>query len=339
MKISKHMIGLCFCLLIYILILKYLFSILFPFLLAILCFFLLKPFIDKIEKYIPLQKSAIGISLLLLIYMVMAFVFGTLTTYAFLQIIRFCHQLPAYYDSLFLPFLSQINILFHDFLSFLPYDLLTLFQNWINQNFMNIVTFASQFLTHIPTLLFSFFLFVISTFFLVLDYENMKNCFLKIVQKKTVTQLVLMKERIFKSLGSYVKCQMILMVITFLILWTGFWILKITPSFLYAFTVSLLDSLPFIGVGIALIPMMIFMLLQEHYISSFYVLCLYLMINMVRSILEPHIMNKELKVPSFLLLVSMVLHLHFFGLIGIILSPIHMSVLYQYLREYHHFSS
>ena len=70
---KKQYLIIGFGLLIYIIILKYMFSLLFPFILAILCFFVLKPLIDRIQQYIPLQKSAIGISLLLFIYLALAF--------------------------------------------------------------------------------------------------------------------------------------------------------------------------------------------------------------------------------------------------------------------------
>lgn len=174
---------------------------------------------------------------------------------------------------------------------------------------------------------------MISTFFLVLDYEDMKGCFLRLLQKKTCFQLVQFKNRVLKSLWIYMKCQIILMFVTFLILLIAFLILKIDSPLLYAFTICLLDSLPFIGIGIILIPMMVLYLFQGVYMKAVYLFCLYLIINMIRSFLEPHIMNKEMKIPAFLLLVSMVLHIHFFGIAGVILSPIHMSFIYQYFHK------
>ena len=46
---KKQYLIIGFGLLIYIIILKYMFSLLFPFILAILCFFVLKPLIDRIQ--------------------------------------------------------------------------------------------------------------------------------------------------------------------------------------------------------------------------------------------------------------------------------------------------
>lgn len=321
--------GLC----LYIIILKYMFSLFFPFILAILCFFILKPIVDRIQQNIPLQKSAIGISLLLFIYLLFAFLLALCITALFCLCMHFFQMLPVYYDSIFLPFIYKTTKLFQQIFSFLPQDFVIIFQNWIHQNMLDLIAFASTFIKSIPSFLFSFFMFVISTFFLMLDYEDMKDCFFKLVQKKTCYQLAQLKNKVLKSLWIYIKCQLILMMITFFILLIAFFILKIEPAFLYAFAICLLDSLPFIGVGIILIPMIILYIFQGIYIKAIYLLCLYVIINMIRSFLEPHIMNKEMKVPAFLLLVSMVLHIHFFGIVGIVLSPLHMSFLYQYFHK------
>lgn len=330
---KKQYLIIGFGLLIYIIILKYMFSLLFPFILAILCFFVLKPLIDRIQQYIPLQKSAIGISLLLFIYLALAFLLGILITALFCLCVHFFQQLPVYYDSIFLPFIYKITKLLESIFSFVPQDFVIIFQNWINQNMLDFISFASSFIKSIPSFLLSFFIFVISTFFLVLDYEDMKDCFLRLLQKKTCFQLVQFKNRVLKSLWIYMKCQIILMFVTFLILLIAFLILKIDSPLPYAFTICLLDSLPFIGIGIILIPMMVLYLFQGAYMKAVYLFCLYLIINMIRSFLEPHIMNKEMKIPAFLLLVSMVLHIHFFGIAGVILSPIHMSFIYQYFHK------
>lgn len=332
MNSKKYIMMACF-LVFYIIMLKYLFLLLFPFLLAILCFFALKPLIDRIQQNIPIKKSAIGITLLLLFYLLSAFVFVLLMSGLFYLCIRFFQLLPSYYDAILLPFINKMSISFHQFFMFFPEDFLYVFQNWINQNILDLIAFTSQFIKSIPSFLFSFFMFIISTFFLVLDYDEMKDCFLKYVQKKTCYQMIQFKNKVLKSLWFFFKCQIILMCVTFFILLIAFMILKIEPAFLYALSICMLDSLPFIGVGIVLIPMMILYIFQGVYMKALYLLCLYFIINMIRSFLEPHLMNKEMKVPAFLLLVSMVLHIRFFGIPGIVLSPLHMSFLYQYFHK------
>lgn len=329
----KRYLIMGFSLICYIIVLKYMFALLFPFLLAILCFFILKPLIDRIQYKIPLQTSAIGISLLLIIYLLMAFLLAIAFMALFSFAMQFFQMLPVYYDSIFLPFMHNFIKNFQPIFSFLPQDLIIIFQDWIQQNIFHAIAFASQFIQSIPSFLFSFFIFIVSTFFFMLDYDNMKSCFLTIVSHKTCIQFVQLKNHILRSLWIYIKCQLTLMFVTFMILWIAFMILNMESSLLYALTISLLDGLPFIGVGIILIPMMLLYIFQGIYIKALYLFCLYIFINMTHQFLEPHIMKKEMKIPAFLLLVSMVLHIHFFGIIGIVLSPLHMSFLYQYFHR------
>ena len=143
-----------------------------------------------------------------------------------------------YYDSIFLPFIYKITKLLENIFSFVPQDFVIIFQNWINQNMPDFISFASSFIKSIPSFLLSFFIFVISTFFLVLDYEDMKDCFLRLLQKKTCFQLVQFKNRVLKSLWIYMKCQIILMFVTFLILLIAFLILKIDSGNLFILLIS-----------------------------------------------------------------------------------------------------
>lgn len=318
---------------IYVFLLKYMFHIFFPFICAIICYLMMKPFIDYLEQKYTLKRNAIGISLLLSIYLILAFLFGTIAVYGFIFIYDFLQQVPTYYQSLILPFFQQVLLYVHQHFSYLNQIDFTIFQEIYNQCFPSILTFLSSLFTHIPSFLFSFFLFIISTFFLVIDYEDMRFSFFQYLSKNITYYLMVIKKQCLTGLWIYMKCQIILMGICFFILLCGFTILKIHQSFLLAILTALLDSLPFIGVGIILIPMCLFYIIQRNYFIAFYLFLLYLIINMIRSLLEPRIMNKQMKIPSFILLFSMIVHIYFFGMIGVILSPIHLNILYSFIQK------
>ncbi|MFR7592817.1 MAG: AI-2E family transporter [Longibaculum sp.] len=333
MKRKSWIIGIVFCIG-YCLLLKYMFQVILPFALALLCYFMMKPLIDYLEKYLHMKRSAIGISLLLVIYLVLALFLGSMITYGMISLFSYLQILPQYIQDYCLPF-------FHDLMSFIqnsfPHffkgNIMDTLQNFISESFLQIIGYFSMFVTRIPMYIFTFFLFVISTFFLVLDYDDMKKQMLLFCRPRFVQTFISIKNQCLKSLWQYIKCQMILMFICFLILLCGFSIMHFSHPLVYAFITALLDSLPFIGVGIVLLPICIIYLLQKAYLKAFYIFLIYLIINMVRSILEPQIMNKQTQVPSFVLLLSMMIHLYFFGVIGIILSPIHMNLCYSLLSS------
>lgn len=319
-------------LIIYCFVLKYMFRVIFPFALAILCFFIVKPIIDYMENVFRVKRSAIGVSLLLFIYIIVALFIGCFITYLIFYLLRFCENIPYYYDYIITPFVQQfIEWSYQQFPFLMKPDYIIMIQEFLTQYFIDVMSFFSNFITHIPSFLFSFFLFIISTFFLVLEYDEMKQSFFSLFSYHLKYSFIKVKKQFLKSIGLYMKCQLSLMFVCFIILCLGYFALKIKHFVLYALTTALLDSLPFIGVGIVLIPLTIVYLLQGLYLKAFYVILLYLIINVTRSILEPHFMNKAMRVPSFILLLSMVIHLYFFGLIGVILSPIHMNLIYVML--------
>lgn len=318
---------------IYVLLLKYMFHIFFPFICAMMCYLIIKPFIDKLDQKYAVHRHTIGISLLLTIYLLIAFVFGVIVVYGFIFIYDLLQQFPSFYQSTLFPFIQFLFDYIHEHFRFLEQIDITMIQDIYNQYFLTFLTSLSSFFTHIPTFFFSFSLFIISTFFLVIDYEDMRFSFFKYVSQNISYYLVMMKKQCLNGLLIYVKCQMILMMICFFILLFGFTILKMNQSLLLAMITALLDSLPFIGVGIILIPMCLFYVIQRNYLIAFYLFLLYLIINMIRSLLEPRIMNKQMKIPSFILLFSMILHIYLFGIIGVILSPIHMNIIYCLLEE------
>lgn len=333
----KNRVGLIACFVIYFLILKYMLSVFIPFILALLLFFLLKPIIDYCELLFHMRRNAIGMSLLLIIYLLVAFILVMSILYLLIYCFQIVKNIPDIYQNMINPFFE--NILFwveKQFPFLMNQDCLNMIKQYSGQYLMQFLSMISYIITMIPHFLFSFFLFIISTFFLVLEYDEIKVFVICLCSSKYIHFINKMKELCIKSIGIFFKCQMILMFVSFLILWICFTILKIDHSLLYAFLTCLLDGLPFIGVGIVLIPMFIFYLLQNTFLNAFYIFLIYLMINLIRSFLEPYIMNKQMKVPSFILLLSLMIHLYLFGIIGVILSPIHMNILYSYIEYSFH---
>jgi len=304
-----------------------------PFILAILCFFIIKPLMNYLESIFHIRKSAIGISLLLLFYLFFVSVIGVFMTYGFVYCFDFFKNVPILYHDIFVPLLEDSMLWIEKQFPFL-----------MNQNYISItIEYGQQylwqlmsslynFISQIPQFILSFFLFVVSSFFLVIEYEQITEKLFQICSHSFLQSFIYIKNQCLKSLKIYIKCQLTLMMICFIILFLGFLILRIKHSFLLAFLTAFFDSLPFIGVGIILIPMMLMFLIKGIYLKAIYILLLYLVINILRSFLEPQMMNKQMKIPSFLLLLSMMIHLYFFGFIGIILSPIHMNLIYSFLE-------
>lgn len=316
----------------YFLFIKYLFFVFLPFLFAILFYFMMKPFILFLERVLHIRRHTIGMILLLMIYMTMIaiVVVGVITCMQFL--LQYVDDIPYFYQSLIEPLIQDLIYYFEQRFSFLfQYSDFSFVQQLGNEYIIRIMSVISLFLSKLPSFLFSLFIFMVSTVFLFLEYDMIVDKISQIVSKSFYQTLSFMKETCLMSLKNYMKCQGLLMILFFFILWIGFMIIKVHHPFVMALITAWFDSLPFIGVGIILIPMIFIYIFQGIYLRAFYLFLLYMCIVMMRGFLESRIMRQQMKIPSFILLLSTMVHFYLFGFIGVLLSPFHLNLLYSYL--------
>ena len=122
--------------------------------------------------------------------------------------------------------------------------------------------------------------------------------------------------------GKYIRSYSILLVITFLQMLIGFTVMGVTYAFLFATVVALLDLLPVLGVGTALVPASIFCFLSGEERLGIGLLLLFAVSSVIRELIEPKILGKNLGVHPLATLASMYIGYSFFGFVGILLLPI-----------------
>ena len=314
-------------LIIYCLILKYMLFIILPFLLAVLSFMMMKPIFEYIQQKWHIQRHYAKIMILVLLYLIVVIFLVGCGTMIFLLVTYMMEWLPNYYQQCFLPFVHQmIN---EQFSSLSQTGVLEYVQMHSIEWLGFVIGYFSLFLSSFPRIILSCSLFLLASFFLFIEYDVIVERMISILRPHHRYLLWQFKDHCLTSISIYMKCQMIIIIVCFVMLSCGFVILKINHAFLFAFILSLLDTLPFIGIGIGLFPMIFIYALQQNYIKAMYLLLLYFFISMTHSILEPHLMNKQMKIPSFILLFSMIVHIYIFGMIGVVLSPIHMNIIYS----------
>lgn len=318
--------------LIYFLMIKYMFLVFCPFIFALICYYALKPLILRISRFFHMTHSYLGTCLIVLILFILSFFIGLCFYQLCICMKSFIYDLPYYYQHDLIPFFQNLSLSMQ---SLLPYifgsDILITIENQIYQIFFSLITPLSQIVTQIPYYLFTFFLFVLSTIFIFIDYDQIRYQLSLYLPESFFHQLTHIKIQCLDSLAIYIKCQIILTFISFIILIITFSLLKMSHPILLSIITSLLDILPLIGIGIIILPLCCYYLLQHQWMKGIYLILIYLFIHCVRNILEPFIYHKEISIPSFLLLLSMVIHMYFFGFIGVVLSPIHMNLLYSLL--------
>ena len=134
------------------------------------------------------------------------------------------------------------------------------------------------------------------------------------------------------TLIGWLTAQLKLSGITLILLFIGFWALRIPYAPVWAVGVALVDAFPILGTGTMLIPWSIICLLQGETARGAGLLGLYAVVWLVRSILEPRLLGKELGLDPLVTLLAMYAGYRLFGFLGMILSPLLAVAVVRVLR-------
>ena len=120
----------------------------------------------------------------------------------------------------------------------------------------------------------------------------------------------------------WLRAQLKLSLITWLILTMGLILLRIPYAPIWSGLISLLDALPVLGTGTVLLPWSLICLLQQDGGRALGLLGTYTVITLSRSILEPKLVGKHLGLDPLVTLFALYAGYRLWGLGGMLLSPV-----------------
>ena len=177
-------------------------------------------------------------------------------------------------------------------------------------------------LSSLPRGVFAVSVSLIAMFYFFKDYKIITSALMCRLPEKGRGWLCLAKERLLDGMVRYLRAYFLLMFLTFAELFAGLLILDVDYAALIALITALLDLLPVIGVGIVLIPWALFSFVVGDTAMGIGLLILYLVLYLVRQILEPKIVSGVIGVHPLLTLFSVYAGYRLFGIFGMILGPL-----------------
>ena len=112
----------------------------------------------------------------------------------------------------------------------------------------------------------------------------------------------------------------------------GFLLMRIPYAVGFALLVAVIDIMPILGTGLVLIPWAIIAAILGNYSMALGVALLYVIMLVVRNIVEPKLVGQQMGLHPLATLVSMFVGLQLFGIFGLFGFPIILS-LYFKLRK------
>lgn len=180
----------------------------------------------------------------------------------------------------------------------------------------------------IPVIGLFFFFMFISLYFFIKDRVKV-DIFLKNVGERVKSPLLKsIKSKTGYILRSYVKAQLILVSITFVISLIALSILKVPFAPLVALGVAFVDLIPMVGPAFVYVPWIIFNLIISEYSTGIGLLVTYLATTLTRQTIEPKIVSANIGTHPLITIISMYACYRLFGVGGFILGAVLvMSVL------------
>lgn len=184
-----------------------------------------------------------------------------------------------------------------------------------------VTSFATGLLRAMPSIMLFVVVTVISSFYFALDLEAVQKAVLSTLPPQAARRVPHIKTRIRRFVARYMRVYLLLMMITFFELLTGFSLLRVEYSFLLALAVSVVDILPVLGVGTVLLPWAVTEFLTRDFRMGLGLLALWAVITVVRQVTEPRIVGETIGLHPLLTLVGMYVGFRLFGIVGMLLAP------------------
>ncbi|MBR4992364.1 MAG: AI-2E family transporter [Clostridia bacterium] len=187
--------------------------------------------------------------------------------------------------------------------------------------------------TSLPDLLLTA-VFVLASTILLVCWREQSLAFVRRQLPPRFLEAALRLRRYLKeALLGWLKAQGILMAVTFALLLAGLFLLRVQGAALLSVLVALMDALPVLGAGLALVPWALVELILGHYGRALGIAGLFAVILSVRNTLEPQLVGKQIGLHPLAALLSFFAGWRLAGLPGLLLGPILALILVK-LQEW-----
>ena len=281
--------------------------------------------------------------LVLLVYALVGFLVYLLVSSLVKEAVSIAIDLPTMfeyvkekYEVVYQKYVSAINNIPNS-VSNKIYEIGIEFLGTLSKYITKIFNSAINFIMFIPNIFIYAVITILATLFLVTDRRKLSMYVHDMFPKRFVRKISNIFKETIVSLSQYLKAQLVMICITFVELLIAFLILKQEYPFTFAFVIALIDALPILGVGGVLIPWAIYSAITGNISLGIGLVITYVVILVVRQLIEPRIVSNNLGVHPFLTLISMYIAFKIFGLFGLIIGPVVMVIfknVFSQLFEY-----
>ena len=303
-----------------------------PFLLAGGCAWGLSPVVKWLHKRSKLPRRVLALGVLVLTFLALGWLLWTLCS----ALVREIGSLAGDWAGLVASLQAMVDNmggLFSRGIDLLPpaaqataHDMVARLFGWLDTAIPRLLSWALDYTASLATALPSFAVglavFVMASYFLMADYPRLRASVADRLPQGPRYFFSLVKRAATAGFGGYIKAQLLLSVGVFAILLVGFFFIRQSYALLLALGLAVLDFIPIIGAGTAMVPWAVADLLMGDYRHALGLMAVWALVALFRRLWEPKILAGQTGLSPLLSLVSVYVGMRLGGVPGMILGPI-----------------
>ena len=327
-----------------VLLTRYALGVLMPFIVALLVSLLLKPAVAFFNERFKIPRSIAGIVLVVLFYALVGFLLTIIGVQLFAAAKSFFLLLPSLYTNTIAPWFDHLFVSLQAFAEKLDPSTTAAYNavasninTSLGQAVVNlskgVVGWVTNLTLKTPGFLLKLLITVIATMFLTADFPRIKAFVMRQLPVRICDLLHNARVQLGRTLWSYTRSYAIILTMTFLEIAVGLLLIGVKNAFGIAILIALFDILPVVGSGLILLPWTIFTLFSGNLPVGIGLGVLYVVVIVVRQIMEPKIVGDRVGLHPLVTLLSMVLGTYLFGGIGLLGLPITVALLHALNKQ------
>lgn len=309
-----------------------------PFLIAFILSLLIEPVIRFCMKKLKMRRKISAI----LIFVVVLSIIISLITWGIVALVSeassFLGNINYYFDKIHegsQNFISNFNfdkIKLSEELKVILGDSTGNFIQTASSWAKNILTKLLNTLTSLPTIGLNIVITILALYFMCTDKIYMLDQMEHHLPEKWVKKLSKHIKALSKALGCYLKAQLKLILISFVISLIGLYLfsvigMNVKYPLMAAIGIAVVDALPIFGSGTVMVPWAIISGFNGDIKLGISILILWIVMSIIRQIIEPKIVSGQIGIHPIFTLIAMYTGFKFLGFIGMFVGPIVLIIL------------
>lgn len=189
-----------------------------------------------------------------------------------------------------------------------------------------------EFLTQIPTITIYLVITILALYFICTDKIYILDFAEHHMPKSWVKKVGQHVREITKCFVSYLKAEIILVFVSFIISLVGLYIfmfigLNVKYPLLIALITAFVDALPILGSGTIMVPWAIISALDGDIQLGISIVILWIIMCIVRQFIEPRVVSNKIGIHPIFTLISMYTGFKLIGIIGMLIGPLILIII------------